>query len=84
MAVQILRELAPAQVIAVDTSPEKLRLAEEVGAEETIELIEVLDLARAGKIRAHLERFPLERAEDAYRRLRDGSLKGRAVICPHG
>ena len=49
-----------------------------------IELMEVLDLARAGKIRAHIERFPLERVADAYQRLRDGSLDGRAVICPHG
>jgi len=37
MAVQILRALSPAQVIAVDTSPEKLALAREVGAEETVE-----------------------------------------------
>lgn len=161
MAVQLLRALSPAQVIAVDLSPEKLRLAREVGAEYTvepgedaaaeilelagnsrvelvvdnvgadetialgaavagfeshvtvvglaggkfefafgaepfeaqltipywgtaIELIEVLDLARAGKIRAHVERFPLDRAADAYTRLRDGTLDGRAVICPHG
>ena len=49
-----------------------------------VELLEVLDLARAGKIRAHVERFPLERVEDAYARLREGSLDGRAVICPHG
>ena len=161
MAVQILRELTPARVIAVDTSAEKLRLAEEVGAEEAvepgasaaeaireltgglgadlvldnvgaeetialgaavarfeshvtvvglaggtfqfgfgalpfeaqltipywgtaIELIEVLDLARAGKIRAHVERFPLDDAPRAYERMREGSLDGRAVICPHG
>jgi propanol-preferring alcohol dehydrogenase len=161
MAVQILRALAPARVIAVDTSADKLRLAREVGAEEAIEagegaaeaireltgglgaelvvdnvgandtlalaaqvvrfeshltmvglaggtfefgfgtlpfeaqltlpywgtaieLMEVLDLARAGKIRAHVERFPLERVADAYERLREGSLEGRAVICPHG
>ncbi len=161
MAVQILRALSPARVIAVDSSAGKLRLAREVGAEETvepgegaaeaireltgglgaelvvdnvgadetialaaavgrfeshltivglaggkfefafgalpfeaqltipywgtaIELIEVLDLARAGKIRAHVERFPLDRADEAYRRLREGSLDGRAVICPHG
>jgi propanol-preferring alcohol dehydrogenase len=160
-AVQILRALAPARVIAVDTSADKLRLAREVGAEEAIEagegaaeaireltgglgaelvvdnvgandtlalaaqvvrfeshltmvglaggtfefgfgtlpfeaqltlpywgtaieLMEVLDLARAGKIRAHVERFPLERVADAYERLREGSLEGRAVICPHG
>ena len=37
MAVQILRELTPARVIAVDTSAEKLRLAREVGAEEAVE-----------------------------------------------
>ncbi len=161
MAVQILRAMSPARVIAVDTSADKLRLAREVGAAETvrpgedaadaireltgglgaelvldnvgaddtlalaskivrfeshltmvglaggafefgfgalpfecqltlpywgtaIELMEVLDLARAGKIRAHVERFPLEQVADAYERLRHGSLDGRAVICPHG
>jgi propanol-preferring alcohol dehydrogenase len=161
MAVQILKTLSPAQVIAVDTSAEKLALARELGADETmepggsaaeriqeltrgrgaelvlddvgaddtlalssaitrfeghltvvglaggklefafgalpfesqltipywgtaVELMEVLDLARAGKIRAHVERFPLDRVEDAYARMREGSLDGRAVICPHG
>jgi propanol-preferring alcohol dehydrogenase len=161
MAVQILRALSPARVIAVDTSDEKLRLAREVGAEEAVmageeaaeaineatagrgaelvidmvgsddtlalsaqivrfeshltvvglaggtfqfgfgalpfecqltipywgsavELLEVLDLARAGKIRSHVERFPLDRAEDAYEKMRAGTLDGRAVICPHG
>jgi propanol-preferring alcohol dehydrogenase len=49
-----------------------------------VELDEVLDLARAGKIRAHVERFPLDRVEDAYTRMRDGTLDGRAVICPNG
>ncbi len=161
MAVQILRALSPAQVIAVDTSAEKLALAREVGADETVEpgeeaaerireltggrgaelvlddvgadytlalaaaitrfeahltvvglaggklqfafgalpfecqltipywgtaveLGEVLDLARAGKIHAHVERFPLDRVKDAYSRMREGTLDGRAVICPHG
>lgn len=161
MAVQILRAISPAKVIAVDTSAEKLALAREVGADETVEpgegaaerireltggrgaelvldnvgaddtlalsseitrfeahltvvglaggklqfafgalpfesqltipywgtaveLMEVLDLARAGKIRAHVERFELDRVEDAYARMREGSLDGRAVICPHG
>jgi len=160
MAVQILRALCPAQVIAVDTSAEKLALAREVGADETlepgegaaerirelthgrgaelvlddvgaddtlalageitrfeahltvvglaggklqfafgslpfesqltipywgtaVELMEVLDLARAGKIQAHVERFPLERVADAYASMREGTLSGRAVICPH-
>jgi propanol-preferring alcohol dehydrogenase len=49
-----------------------------------VELIEVLELARAGTIRPHTERFPLDRVEDAYARLRDGTLAGRAVITPHG
>jgi propanol-preferring alcohol dehydrogenase len=161
MAVQILRALSPARVIAVDTSADKLTLAREVGADEAlepgegaaeaireltaglgaelvvdnvgaedtlalaaqvvrfeshltvvglaggtfefafgalpfecqltlpywgtaIELMEVLDLARAGKIRAHVERFALDDAPQAYERLRHGSLDGRAVICPHG
>ena len=44
----------------------------------------MLDLARAGKIRAHVERFGLEQAADAYSRMREGSLDGRAVICPNG
>ena len=161
MAVQILRALSPAKVVAVDTSPEKLRLAGELGAEaaiesnedaaetireltgglgaelvidmvgaqdtlalaaqivrfeshltvvglaggtfefgfgalpfecqltlpywgSAIELIEVLDLARAGTIRAHVERFALDRVGEAYEKMRDGELEGRAVICPHG
>jgi propanol-preferring alcohol dehydrogenase len=46
------------------------------------ELDEVLALARAGAIATHTERFPLEHAAEAYARLRDGTLDGRAVICP--
>ena len=49
-----------------------------------VELGEVLELARAGKIHAHVERFGLDRVEDAYARMREGTLAGRAVICPHG
>ena len=49
-----------------------------------VELIEVLELARAGHIRAHVERFPLDRAAEAYQRMRDGALTGRAVITPNG
>jgi propanol-preferring alcohol dehydrogenase len=49
-----------------------------------IELIEVLDLARTGAIHAHTERFTLDRVEDAYARLREGTLSGRAVVTPHG
>jgi alcohol dehydrogenase, propanol-preferring len=46
--------------------------------------MEVLELARQGQVRAHVERFPLERVDEAYARLREGSLNGRAVVCPHG
>lgn len=49
-----------------------------------VELIEVLDLARAGKIRAHVERFALRDVASVYDRLRRGAIDGRAVICPHG
>ncbi len=48
-----------------------------------VELMEVLDLARAGRIRAHTKRFPLDRVGDAYAAMRDGKLTGRAVICPN-
>jgi propanol-preferring alcohol dehydrogenase len=161
MAVQLLRAISPARVIAVDTSSDKLRLARDVGADEVvepgegaaeaileltgglgaelvvdnvgadetialagaiarfeshltivglaggkfefafgavpfeaqltipywgsaIELAEVLDLARAGKIRPHVECFPLDRVDEAYERMRAGTLDGRAVICPNG
>jgi propanol-preferring alcohol dehydrogenase len=49
-----------------------------------LELLEVLELARAGRIRAHVTRFPLEQAPEAYRQLRAGAIEGRAVITPHG
>ena len=159
MGVQILRAVSAARVIAVDVDDAKLRLAREVGADETVhsdkeaatqireltdglgaqlvldfvgaeptlklavqvarqdgeitvvglaggalpvafgqvpfecpvailywgsavELMEVLALARDGKIKAHVERFPLERAQEAYERMRAGTLAGRAVIVP--
>ncbi|HET7119920.1 MAG TPA: NAD(P)-dependent alcohol dehydrogenase [Solirubrobacterales bacterium] len=161
MGVQILRALSPARIVAVDVSPEKLRLAKEVGADEAVsagegaaeaigeitggkgaelvvdmvgsddtvalaaavakfeahltivglaggkfefafgalpfeaqlcipywgtavELEECLELARQGKIRAHVERFELDDAPRAYEKMRAGELDGRAVICPHG
>ncbi|HZV73151.1 MAG TPA: NAD(P)-dependent alcohol dehydrogenase [Conexibacter sp.] len=161
MAIQLLAALAPAQIVAVDLSAEKLALATEVGATVTvqagedaatqvreatrgrgaelvldlvgsddtlalgaqvgrpegdltlvglaggtfplsffsqpyecavattywgsaIELLEVLELARAGRIHAHVERYPLEQAGEVYERLRRGEIDGRAVVCPHG
>lgn len=47
------------------------------------ELREVIALAQHGRIHAHVTRFPLERAAEAYRALADGTLDGRAVVCPN-
>lgn len=46
------------------------------------ELLEVLDLARSGAVRVHVERFTLDEAPEAYRRLHDGDILGRAVVVP--
>ncbi len=46
------------------------------------ELMEVIALAAAGRIRAEVETFPLEQAVDVYRRLREGRIHGRAVLQP--
>ena len=159
VGVELLKALSPAQVIAVDLAEDKLELAREVGADETVradnetgdrirdltgglgaelvvdfvgadptlalgaratqvmghltviglaggkleysffavpyevslastywgsipELMEVVELARGGKINIRVERFPLERATESYERMRQGTLGGRAVIVP--
>jgi len=46
------------------------------------ELAEVIALARAGRISAHVERFSLKDAARAYEKLRAGEIMGRAVIVP--
>ena len=161
MAIQILKAVSPARVIAVDLSGEKLVQAKALGADETVaaderaaehvrdltcgagaqlvldivgsdatlqlavavsrrlghltmvgiaggtlpfsylgvpnelsvasvfygsipELSEVVTLAREGKIKTQVELFPLEQTPEAYQRLRDGSIRGRAVITPNG
>jgi propanol-preferring alcohol dehydrogenase len=47
------------------------------------ELIEVIELARTGKINMLVETFPLDRAGEAYHLLHDGKIRGRAVITPN-
>ena len=47
------------------------------------ELIEVINLAQAGKIKMLVEHFPLERAAEAYHLLHDGKIRGRAVVTPN-
>ncbi|WP_221586175.1 NAD(P)-dependent alcohol dehydrogenase [Microbacterium sp. G2-8] len=159
VAIQILRALTPATVIALDVNEEKLALAKDVGAHHAFlsnedaveaitratgratvtavfdfvaiqptvdlgsalsgvetdlvlvgvgatkadvgmlarpfdatirspywgsraELMEVLDLARAGLIDVETESFSLDDAPEAYHRLHEGTLRGRAVITP--
>lgn len=48
------------------------------------ELIEVLDLARAGAVSVHTETYALDEAPLAYERLHAGKINGRAVILPNG
>jgi alcohol dehydrogenase, propanol-preferring len=47
------------------------------------ELVEVVSLAQAGKIKMLVEHFPLHRAAEAYCLLHDGKIGGRAVITPN-
>ncbi len=50
----------------------------------TIEdLYEVADLYRSGLIAPDIERFAMDDALEAYRRLRDGELDARSVVVPH-
>ena len=48
------------------------------------ELIDVIELAAAGKIKMLVEHFPLDSAAEAYHLLHDGKIAGRAVITPNG
>ncbi len=48
----------------------------------TANLRELIDLARLGRIESLEDRYPLQRVEDGYRDLREGKLRGRAVIVP--
>lgn len=46
------------------------------------ELIEVLDLAVRGLVRAKVTTFTLDEAMEAYRRMEEGTTEGRAVVIP--
>ncbi|MGJ7506276.1 NAD(P)-dependent alcohol dehydrogenase [Variovorax sp. GT1P44] len=48
----------------------------------TLNLREVIDLARIGRIQTIVDRYPLSRVADAYRDLANGKLRGRAVCIP--
>jgi propanol-preferring alcohol dehydrogenase len=47
------------------------------------ELVEVVSLAQAGRIKMLVQHFPLHRAIEAYSLLHDGKISGRAVITPN-
>ena len=46
------------------------------------ELMQVLDLARVGAIHVETEKYTLDEAPAAYRKLHDGTVRGRAVVVP--
>lgn len=46
------------------------------------ELMELVSLAQAGRLQLNVQRYPLQRAVEAYRDLREGRIQGRAVIVP--
>ncbi|HEY0502178.1 MAG TPA: NAD(P)-dependent alcohol dehydrogenase [Lysobacter sp.] len=46
------------------------------------ELMEVIALAAEGRIHPQVQTFPLEQAVEVYRRLREGVIRGRAVLVP--
>jgi len=50
----------------------------------TVNLREVVELARLGRIKVIEDRYPLSRVADAYRDLEGGKLRGRAVCIPEG
>jgi propanol-preferring alcohol dehydrogenase len=49
-----------------------------------VELMEVIAMAREGRIHAETTEFPLSQAVDVYRRLKAGEISGRAVLVPDG
>jgi len=46
------------------------------------ELMEVIELARTGHLEVETEQFSMDQAPEAYRKLHDGELRGRAVVVP--
>jgi propanol-preferring alcohol dehydrogenase len=46
------------------------------------ELMEVLELARIGAVHVEVEQYAMEEAPEAYRRLHEGTVRGRAVVVP--
>jgi propanol-preferring alcohol dehydrogenase len=49
-----------------------------------VELMEVIAMARDGRIHAETTEFPLEQAVEVYGKLKAGQITGRAVLIPDG
>lgn len=49
-----------------------------------VELMEVIAMARDGRIHAETTEFPLDQAVQVYDKLKDGEITGRAVLVPEG
>lgn len=49
-----------------------------------VELMEVIAMARDGRIHAEITEFPLEEAVEVYDKLKAGKITGRAVLVPSG
>lgn len=90
LAAQVTRSLGHATVVGIGggsfafgffTVPYEVSLATTYWG-SLPELSEVLDLARRGLVRAHVERFSLDQAPAAYEKLAAGEVDGRAVIVP--
>jgi propanol-preferring alcohol dehydrogenase len=90
MALAVARQLAHVTVVGIGggsypfsffTVPYEVSIATTYWGSLS-ELMEVVALAEAGKIRAHVERFSLEDAPKAYAQMTEGTLRGRAVIVP--
>jgi len=48
----------------------------------TRELAEVVALAEAGKVKPHIQRFPLDQVDTVYKQLQANEIAGRAVLIP--
>ena len=44
--------------------------------------MEVIALAQSGQITSEVETYSLEQAPEVYQRLREGRIRGRAVLVP--
>ena len=44
--------------------------------------LEVIALAECGRLRVDVDVFPLDRVAEAYEKMENGELRGRAVVIP--